>query len=572
MTNFKSIFSLDLKLNFLALYKDKKTALKRLGLLVLLLIAFAVPLAFVFIMLYYLAQAAVFGSYLDEILNLIFAGVQLMILVFFTPSYINSVWFSKDRQLLAAMPVSPSAVFLSRMLVMYLNTVMISFVVTIAGGAVIAAGSAAAVEDYAQAIAQGALELSPQAYVYGSADYYLMMFFTALTLPVIPLFVMAAVSFPIMKVISYLKQSSVLKTVIMIVVYGALFAALYVGMFYLQNSMGEMVFDGTEDAFAVLDKMLASLCGYTQHIYPSIWAARGMCGDWQSSLIYAAVILVLGAAALVGSRAFFSLADTRAVHASRRGGEKTVRLKTAGVRAALIKKDLVGIMREPQLAFQSFSSLILAPVMLLAFNLLLPMGAAEGTEGMYPSMLAGTSLCLMGAMSAANVLASVAVSREGKSFKIARFMPISSRDIVISKLLLADIFTFLSVVIDAVILIALGTFNVLDFFGSIICFTLLGLGLNSYGLLRDIKNPNFNYINYKELIKSSSKTLSSLLIAMIAAVAGMLLYMLLPSAGLTGYALSGVVWGVMAVICAAVCGVFGFRCIKRMSAALDAMD
>ena len=162
------------------------------------------------------------------------------------------------------------------------------------------AGSAAAVEDYAQAIAQGALELSPQAYVYGSADYYMMMFFTALTLPVIPLFVMAAVSFPIMKVISYLKQSSVLKAVIMIGVYGALFAALYVGMFYLQNSMGEMVFDGTEDAFAVLDKMLASLCGYTQHIYPSIWAARGMCGDWQSSLIYAAVILVLGAAALVG--------------------------------------------------------------------------------------------------------------------------------------------------------------------------------------------------------------------------------------------------------------------------------
>ncbi len=572
MTNFSAIFKLDLKLNFTAIYKDKKTALKRLGLLLLLVVAFAVPLAFVFIMLYYLAQVAVFGNYMDEILNLVFAVVQLIILVFFTPSYINTVWFSKDRQLLASMPVSPGAVFLSRMLMMYLNTVAISVLLTVVASSVVAAGSAAAAEEYAQLIEQGALTLSPQAYVFASADYYIMMFFTALTLPVIPLFVMAVVSFPIMKVISYLKQASVLKTVIMILVFGALFAALYVGVFALQNSMGEVVIDGSENAFEMLDELLGSMCGYTAYIYPSIWAARGMCGEWQGALCYAAAVVGCGALSLLGSKAFFSLADTRAVraHAAEKKGE--IKVKTAGVRAALLKKDILCIMREPQLALQSFSSLVLAPVMLVVFNLILPMGAQEGTEDMYPSMLAGISLCLMGAMGSANVLASVAVSREGKFFKVVRSMPVAGKDIVTSKLLLADIFTVISTVVNAVIILALGTFNVLDFFASIVCFSLLGAGLNALGLLRDIKNPKFDFVNYKDLVKSSSKTLAPLLISMAAAMTGMLLFILLPAAGLQGYALSGVVWGATAVICAIVFGVFRFRCVKRMCAALDKLE
>lgn len=114
MTNFLSVFKLDLKLNFQSLLGDKSKMAKRIGLLVLLLVAFAIPLALIFVMLYFMAQVAVlFGGFADELINLVFTAIQLIILVFFLPSYVNTVWFSKDRQLLSSMPIGGSAVFVS---------------------------------------------------------------------------------------------------------------------------------------------------------------------------------------------------------------------------------------------------------------------------------------------------------------------------------------------------------------------------------------------------------------------------------------------------------------------------
>ena len=110
------------------------------------------------------------------------------------------------------------------MLVIYISTLIISVIITLIGGAVIAAGSASALDTYADLIAQGVLTPTPQAEVYGSAGYYFMLLFTSLTLPVIPLFIMALVSFPLMKIISYFKRNSVVKTVVMLIAYGAFFA------------------------------------------------------------------------------------------------------------------------------------------------------------------------------------------------------------------------------------------------------------------------------------------------------------------------------------------------------------
>ena len=146
MTNFLAIFKLDLLMSFKLSNGDKRKLAKKIGLIVLLLVAFAVPLGGVLIMLYFLSQVAVFGGYLDEILNLIFLTVQLAILIFFLPSYINTVWFSKDRQLLSSMPIGSTAVFVSRMLTIYLSALIISVLVTLTGGAVVAAGSASASE------------------------------------------------------------------------------------------------------------------------------------------------------------------------------------------------------------------------------------------------------------------------------------------------------------------------------------------------------------------------------------------------------------------------------------------
>lgn len=575
MTNFLSVFRLDLLMNFRLSYGDKRKLAKKIGLFVLLLVAFALPLAFVLIMLYFLSQTAVFGGYLDELLNLVFFSVQLIILVFFLPSYINSVWFSKDRQLLASMPIGESAVFVSRMLVIYISTLIISVIITLIGGAVIAAGSASALDTYADLIAQGVLTPTPQAEVYGSAGYYFMLLFTSLTLPVIPLFIMALVSFPLMKIISYFKRNSVVKTVVMLIAYGAFFAVIYVGSFYLQNSMQDIVPDGSEDSFELLNALIERTCGFTRYIYPSYFAASGMCGSWQDGLCYAAVITACAALTVAGSKFFFSLSDTRAVMNSggRSGEEEAVKIKSMGVRLALIKKDIACIMREPQLAFQSLAGIVLCPIILVIINVMLPMGAAEGTEDMYPTMNAAMSVLLLITLTCgSNLLASIAVSREGQNFKIVRFMPISGKDIVIAKLALADIFSFICILIDDIILVSLSVFNVVDFFGALVCTNLISMGINAYALGRDIKNPRFSYNSIRELVKSSSKTLTSMLVTLVVSIACMAVFIGVTVGMGQGYAASGAIWGAILAISLIVFGIFRYKCITRMSKGIDAIE
>ena len=576
MTNFLSVFKLDLKLNFQSLLGDKSKMAKRIGLLVLLLVAFAIPLALIFVMLYFMAQVAVlFGGFADELINLVFTAIQLIILVFFLPSYVNTVWFSKDRQLLSSMPIGGSAVFVSRMLIIYISTALISVVLSVIGGAVIAAGSASAEVMYAELIAQGIVTPTAQTAISGTAEYYIMMIVAGLTLPVLPLFIMAVLSFPLMKIISYFKRTSAVKTVIMMLAYGAFFALIYVGYFALQNGMSGIVIDGSQVSFEMVGALMESMCGFTRYVYPSYFAAAGMCGEWESSLIYVAVRIGCGALTVLGRRVYFTLADTKAVVSTgkKKQQEKERHIKSAGVRLALIKKDFITLLREPQLAFQSLSGLILGPIMLLIINIALPMGAAEGTEDMYPVINGATSLLLLILFTCGtNLLASIAVSREGQSFKIVRFMPVSGRDIVISKLILADIFSFICILVDDIVLLSLSVFNVVDFFGALISVTLINMGINTFSVWRDIKQPKLIYNNIRELVKSSSKTLMSMLISLVVAIVGLALYIGIPFAGLEKYAASAAIWGAMTAFAIIVFCVFRINSVKRMSEGIERIE
>ena len=90
MTNFLSVFKLDLKLNFQSLLGDKSKMAKRIGLLVLLLVAFAIPLALIFVTLYFMAQVAVlFGGFADELINLVFIShvLTLAFVIYFISFY-----------------------------------------------------------------------------------------------------------------------------------------------------------------------------------------------------------------------------------------------------------------------------------------------------------------------------------------------------------------------------------------------------------------------------------------------------------------------------------------------------
>ena len=52
---------------------------------------------------------------------------------------------------------------------------------------------------------------------------------------------------------------------------------------------------------------------------------------------------------------------------------------------------------------------------------------------------------------------------------------------------------------------------------------MLSLGVNCLSLSRDIKNPNFRFTNYKELVKKSSKSLVPMLLGLSVGAINMLI-------------------------------------------------
>lgn len=555
MNNFLPLFRLDLRMNFSLKSDDKKAAAKKLLIVLLIVAAMAAPLVLMLMALYYMAQIAALYGGLDYIVNLVFMGVQLFIFIFYMPLYINVVYFSKDRELLASMPVGNTAVFLSRMSVLFINTALISLPVVITASAVIAAACA-------------------KAGVVMGAGFYIMMIFTGVTLPAIPLFLITVISFPIMKIVSLFKRASAFKTVILLVLYAAIFAVMYVVMFGLQNKFGDIQMDGSEESTNALLLLINSISAITGYIYPSLFAARAMCGinGVVSGFAYTGVILAVFILALVIAKFLFTLQDTRA-HSFNRMSAVTqgVSGKSASARFALIRKDILTILREPQLALQTFGGCVILPVILVVYNLMLPKGAGDESENM-PQMLSAISFFMIMVMSATNVLASIAVSREGERFSLIRSMPVSGRDIVISKLLLADLYTVFLVIISVICLIATGTYNYIDAIGTVVTVILAGTGINALSLNRDIRNPKFRFNNYNELAKSASKNLVSMLAGMGMAAAVVILTFALPYTGLSGDLLKVTVWGISAAIAAAMFAVFRFRCVKRMSAAIENIE
>ncbi|MDE5618054.1 MAG: hypothetical protein K2I79_01035, partial [Clostridia bacterium] len=138
MFNFLNLFKSDLRFAFGFKGASKKDILKRSLLIASLCICFAVPLFLVFAILYFGVQfTATFGG-LPEIINIVFFALQLMMFALFLPSYVSTVFFSKDNELIASLPIGRSAVFISRILTVYIQMSAICLPVSLITGIVVA--------------------------------------------------------------------------------------------------------------------------------------------------------------------------------------------------------------------------------------------------------------------------------------------------------------------------------------------------------------------------------------------------------------------------------------------------
>ncbi|MDE5618319.1 MAG: hypothetical protein K2I79_02395, partial [Clostridia bacterium] len=321
---------------------------------------------------------------------------------------------------------------------------------------------------------------------------------------------------------SLFRANSTLKSVIMLALYAVMIGLIYYGVISFQNSINNIDFSGDITANKAVVMMIETIKRIGGWVYPSLFIARAMTdvNGGASFGIYLALIIAMLAAVLLLSKLFFSIRESGAININYVKKEKSLykdRYKGASIKLSLMRKEFLCVLRESQLALQTFAPVVMLPVLIIVYSVLFGKGS-EQQSAMVDSIV--FFLVVMGG--GINVMASIAISREGDKFALLKTLPVKTKDIVLSKLWLADILSVCIVTICVISGAACKAFSPLAALFAFISGVTLGLGVNCYSLSRDIASPNFRWNNYKELVKKTSKSLIPMLLSLSVGVVNMI--------------------------------------------------
>ena len=281
---------------------------------------------------------------------------------------------------------------------------------------------------------------------------------------------------------------------------------------------------------------------------PVVWAGRAIA---EGRLEYLALLLMIAAAAFtlclwLLSRTFIRTATAKGGVAKRVYLERTAKVRSP--RAALLSHELHRLWNTPAYllngALGSFFTLAASVYLLIKGSSLT---ASPDWEMMAPFMrpllLAG--LCYMASLV---FLTAPSISLEGKYLWIPKSLPVSSWDVLRSKLQL-----HMLIALPPLALLSVVAALILGYEGQMLAQVLLlptvfGVFSGLLGLFENLRHPNFNWINETQAVKSGA----SVLITMFAGLGLVLLPILaclIFSDWLTPVLVGWIMLGLLAALC-----------------------
>ena len=438
----------------------------------------------IFIALGIVVIAAIVPNALPQLLSMVIMTVQGMIVVFGAAQYVSMLFFSKDSEMLMAMPIKPQTVFLSKFITVYLSYLLVAFTLqfpaTIALGVVSGAGAA----------------------------YYIIGLFAVLFTPAIPLLIISILAIPLAYIAGYFRRNNLAGTISAIIAFSVTFGGyLYLVMSVIPGVMGAGAVDP--------ELILQSLDIVSKIIYPNLFLASAMLGSGVSIVtnlaIYLAIIISAFVLTTAMSAYLYKNLSTRFLEVGVLEKVKVKsNVKTSSV-VALIKRDVKCTLSEAALSFNYLIGLIFIPVMVIVSNLSSITGEVE-VIGKQTSLVISALISIL-MMTSTNYWAIFAYSREGKNIGLLKMMPVSSMGIIKSKTIVSDAYNAVIVAVCVIILLALG----LNWLGAIlymISAMLINMGIGSFQMQRDLKSPRLNWNNLKELMRNNLSSLFGVLFAL----------------------------------------------------------
>lgn len=471
------------------------------------------------------------------ILTLSILLAQVTILIFGLFYILGTFYFSKDLESIVPLPLKPYEVIGGKFTVVMVNEYLTSMPILLPPIIIYGIGTA-----------QGFL-------------YWIKSLLLILAVPVLPLTVAALLMMLLMRVVNLRRYKD--------------FLAIVGGIAILILSMGFSMFmqrmpNNADDIqnFITGQTGLADMMG--ERFPPLLWAARSLTEAGLEGigylLLFLLVCILLFVLLMILSNKVFYKALLAGQEVSRKKRILTDQQKQkqfgkmSGQVKAMMKREWMLLIRTPVYVMNSLVGVIIGPFIFLIMMIVQesePEFAALFAEIARPEIAPYVLLGGLGLMiftSGMNLVASTALSREGRTLWIVKMIPVTARQQVNAKLLISLLVSGIGIVTTALIMLFFIKLPLLWVLGATVVGFMASLPMSALSLMLDVFHPKLVWNSEQEAMKQNMNggigMLLSVAVMMIlaAAAAVLLITGFSVTVALIGIAIVSAILGVLSML------------------------
>ena len=459
MKEFKTLFRLELKSRFGTKGTGKPffTVLKIGVVLALVALVYA---AYIFGIKQLVAMFHLYEMS-TEFLVLFIALSQLILTLFGISSVIKNLFRSGDNELLMRFPVTPGAVFASKIAVFILYQIIFTLVVELPVFIIFGISTAQAWSYYA---------LLPVVLIFSI---------------VLPLSIANLLAIPVMQISARTRNMFTLSLLVSVIMVAVGFA---IYMHVIQGVVDYM----KEEAMSFFSKETMGIVSEAaKYIYPSNWFAYMLIGKWRlgASLLSLAVVVIFAVGAFILNKKHYLSTILRDIEGSGATFTMVTKNKVRTPTWATFRREFLDIFRSSNYSFQYLCMAVAAPVMVYYCNKL----AASMGENTIGAVIVPALALMVMLIFCAIILsfAASSVSREGENFYLTKIVPVSYRTQVLIKLALYMAVSTLSILVTAIVIWVSGQVEAKYAFSAFGISFLVSVAVTCFAVRLDTTRPQF---------------------------------------------------------------------------------
>ena len=473
--------------------KTRTDGKKRLILLAFLAVYCIAVFGFLFGSMFYIMREP-FAALGMDWLYFSMAAILATMLCFFGSVFMTQslIYEAKDNELLLSMPVRPSAIVGSRVIILLLLNLGFSLIILLPCGIV--------------ACMTGTVTAG------GVVTYIICGFL----LPLLPSVLSCILGGVIALITSRLRNKNIFSLVLSLIFLGAYFAVC----FNMQNYVTKLVENGAAIGAAV-EKAMPPFYAFGVAISE---------GNALQLLHFAAwCVIPFAIAVLLLARGFITIATAK------RGASKPVyhakRLQASSVRWAMTKKELRRLISSSTYMLNGCLGAIMA-VAIAVLCAIKGKGILQSVANIYAGGADITSFimpfaCLMECLTLSmNIISAPSLSLEGKSFWLLQSAPVTAGDVLLPKAYMHMLVAMPAGLIASLVFVLVLPMNALEIVLIFILPQALVAFLALLGVVMNLHFPRFDYSNESAVIKQSTSVTVTMFTGMGIVLLPMLIYIL----------------------------------------------